>query len=203
MVEFRTDNGKYGAKRIARTATGYKGVINAPAKDIGTPIHGVMMDVSRGVGEDGEPYIEIDIAHLDDAAKENVKTSIFRALDAKGLVGQVVTSSHASTNLAIDVLHNRLGVVFEALFAASLDDGMSLLPQVYKEFVSEQQQVRNGLEQSLMHAFGKDCFLHAQGTAAKPKNEINRIQRLAQYFRQGVPEIKEKFKGKPKSEKPA
>jgi hypothetical protein len=202
MTEFRTDNGKYGAKRVSRTATGYKGIINAPAHDDGLPIHGVVMEVNRAVDESGDPYIEIDIAHLEESAKESVKACIIRALEAKGLVGKVVTSSHAAGNLAIDVLYNRLGTVFEALIGAVLDDGTSLLPQVYKEFVVEQQQVRNGLEQSLMHAFGKDCFLKT-ANGVKPKNEINRIQRLAQYFRNGVPEIKEAKKKTDPSGQPA
>ncbi|NDF12031.1 MAG: hypothetical protein EB060_04350 [Proteobacteria bacterium] len=189
MAEFKSDNGKFGTKRISRTATGYKGTMQLNTE--GGVNQTATLTINRGVGEDGDPYIELEIAGLDDRAKIQCTQQLLRAFAGKGLRAEKANSIHGVSNMAIHVKHNVMIDAFEGLLQAdSQENGLSL-SEGFAEFVREQEQVRNGLEQSLMFAFGNDCHLKPKGKV--PKNEVNRIQRLAQYFRSGAPEIKEHF----------
>jgi hypothetical protein len=193
MPEFKAHNNKHGTKRIARTATGYKGYVNIPGK--GTAMGGqssVMMALNRGVGDDGDPYIEIELFNLEGELRETCKALLLDTLSKKEMDAKEVASPHGNDNFALDIRYNKLSDVFEILSNIRIHEGESFIPQPFVEFVEEQQKVRGSLEQSLMHAFGNDCFLQKKGEV-QPKNEVNRIQRLAEYFRNGAPEIKAQF----------
>ncbi len=184
MVEFRSDNGKYGVQRIARTPTGYKGLIYSPKTKDGEEEASILM-FTRGVDDEGAPYIEIDVSNVDEADKALVREIIMDALQQKGFAVNEVPSPHGSDHLTLVEHHNSLNETFSALLEANLPDGTPIIPDIYKDFVLEQQQVRNSLEQSLLHAFGEDCFSNKKG-GPKPRNENNRIQRLAHHFREGL-----------------
>jgi hypothetical protein len=202
MAEFKSDNGKFGTKRVSRTATGYKGAIQLMTGEDQSVVSAQLI-LNRGVGEDGEPYIEVDVGGLDERAKVVATPLLLRAFADKGLRAEKANGSGSASNLAIQVKHNDLLLAFDALLALEIPENGKCVSEGFEQFVHEQEKVRNGLEQSLMFAFGNDCHLKPKGKL--PKNEMGRIQRLAQYFKNGAPEIKERFKdaGAAKGNQPA
>ncbi len=198
MVEFRWDNGKKGIDRMVRTPTGYKGAIRRPNQPHPEDMRGsgAALSLDRGVDEHGMPYIEIDIANLDEAEKTTIKHLIHDAMETQEFAVRLGHSSHSEVNLTLYVMHNILSDVFNALKEITLTYpmcGATLLPEKFVEFVEQQQQVRHGLEQSLMYAFGKDADIkHGK---KMPRNGHDRIQRLVQYFRHGIPEMRGKLGG--------
>lgn len=193
MAQFRSDNGLKGLRRVSRTPTGYKGTIALSDYDVAAEDSSFLplyLSINRGVGEDGNPYIELDTNPFQEKQHGSISRSMVDALRQAGLTAASKPSMHGYQHFCIHVDINRLGPVFEALVEARLDNGLSLIPKLYKDFVLEQQQVRFGLEQSLMHSFGEDAMTHAQKGQKRPRNEHDRIQRLVHYFRHGVPEIR-------------
>lgn len=190
MAEFKSDNGKFGSKRISRTATGYKGTILFNSTEGGSN-QSALLSISRGVGDDGEPYIEVEIEGLEDRTNIQCTQHLLRGFAGKGLRAEKVNSIHGIATLTIHIKHNVLIDSFDGLLQAQSADNGFTLGEGFADFVKAQEHVRNGLEQSLMFAFGNDCHLKPKGKV--PKNEVNRIQRLAQYFRNGAPEIKERY----------
>lgn len=207
MVDFKTDNGKRGVARVTRTATGYRMYVFNP----GNPqVHNLEEDgaeliIGRGVeDETGKPYIEVEFAQIvDDNAKEIAEKLVTEACMDKGFNIKKAKSTHGEENLCFHVAHNRMSEVFMALLNINLPNGQPLIPDHGRNFISEQQQVRHGLEQSLLNAFGQDMYARPQpakrtkkNTSNLPKSEVNRIARLVDYFRNGIPDM---LKHSPKS----
>ncbi len=206
MSEFKTSNAKRGVERVQRTATGYRMfVYNAgnPSTHL-LEEDGVELILGRGVedggNEDmGSPFIEIDFSDMKHKEAASVLNGLFtEAFEKKGLkVGQA-KSTHGEDHVCFHVIHNSMTDIFNALLLVMLPNGQPLIPDAGREFVLEQQQVRHGLEQSLLNAFGQDMYAIPRpskrnmnkGGSSIPKSEINRIARLVDYFRNGVPEMR-------------
>ena len=202
MVEFKTDNGKRGVERICRTATGYRLFVYNP---IHTQSHSsahfleeeaIEMQLGRGVEDSGTPFIEIEFLKMNNEQFRSAVLDLFRKnFKEKNLEIRIAESSHGDENLSFHVSHNCLSDVFNILLNINLGTEHGLIPDVGKNFVLEQQQVRHGLEQSLLNAFGQDMYArakpnnHKHDTKHIPKSEINRIARLVDYFRNGIPKI--------------
>jgi hypothetical protein len=200
MAEFKTDNGKKGVERVIRTATGYRMFVYNPEN---LEIHlleddGIEMIIGRGVEDkNGEPYIEVEFTKIkSDSAKKVLKTLLEDACKQKNIYVEEGESSHNPSNLCFHVSSNCLSDVFSCLLDVTLPSSHPLIPDMGRNFVNEQQKVRHGLEQSLLSAFGQDMYSRPIPSKRSktdgsnlPRSEANRIARLVEYFRNGVPEM--------------
>lgn len=200
MVEFKSNNGKKGVERVSRTPTGYRMFVYNPGNPKPHLLEedGMEMILGRGVEEDGRPYIEIEFANMKQSESRDILTTLLvKACEQKNLKASEALSAHGNKHLCFHVMHNCLTDVFEALLLIMLPNGQPLIPDAGRIFIGEQQTVRHGLEQSLLNAFGQDMYarpMPSNRTKTKygtlPKSEVNRIARLVNYFRNGVPEMK-------------